>query len=252
MASLPIAAAGNSLLPLVYQKDVCEAVELYELEPYEVWWFLQIFVLLYLLSIVAFGMIGFWLRLKLHDEQRKVQQCTADLEKCKGYKELYYKRWQDTMDQVIALQFEHDQFGQRLEAARSNDAQTIRQAKGLLDRALQEAVDFREMHAFWTHAGRSWHCAPDCSALQNSVRVMNRPACTICFNTKVMPLKRHEHTGRTFAEDCREFFRHNGGHVSYIDTIMEWEPESLMWWVSDILYHFMICSEMFWYFAAVQ
>ena len=198
MASLPIAAAGNSLLPLVYQKDVCEAVELYELEPYEVWWFLQIFALLYLLSIVAFGMIGFWLRLKLHDEQRKVQQCTADLEKCKGYKELYYKRWQDTMDQVIALQFEHDQFGQRLEAARSNDAQTIRQAKG-----------------------RSWHCAPDCSALQNSVRVMNRPACTICFNTKVMPLKRHEHTGRTFAEDCREFFRHNGGHVSYIDTIME-------------------------------
>ena len=47
-------------------------------------------------------------------------------------------------------------------------AQSIRRAKGLFDRALDEMVDFREMHEFHTPSGRCWHVTPECPTLANS------------------------------------------------------------------------------------
>ena len=99
------------------------------------------------------------------------------------------------------------------------DQQSIRRAKGLLDRALDEMVDFREMHEFHTPSGRCWHVTPECPTLANSQRIDERAACSVCFNTHMTSFKNHQNTGTTFDEDCRQFFRRHGGRVGYMHTI---------------------------------
>ena len=98
------------------------------------------------------------------------------------------------------------------------------ESKGLLDTALNEMVDFREMHGFHTPYGHCWHVIPECPTLANSPRIYDRAACSVCYNTHVTPLKRHDHTGTTLEEDCREFFRRHGGRENYMHTIIHWEP----------------------------
>ena len=113
---------------------------------------------------------------------------------------------------------ELDKFNQRIEEARAADQQSIRRAKGLLDKALDEMVDFREIHEFHTLFGRCWHVTLECHTPANSQRIDERAACSVCHvSTDVTPFK-NQNAGTTFDEDCRQLFRWHGGRVGYTCT----------------------------------
>ena len=154
------------------------------------------------------------------EEQALALRFSQDLEQSNYERDEYHGYWNSTFDENVTLQLELDRFNERLEEARAADRRSIRSAKGLLDTALDEMVDFREMHGFHTPYGHCWHVIPECPTLANSPRIYDRAACSVCYNTHVTPLKRHDHTGTTLEEDCREFFRRHGGRENYMHTII--------------------------------
>ena len=129
-----------------------------------------------LLSILALGMTV-WilktanrgLRIQLMEEQTGALRFSQDLEQSNYERDKYHGYWNSTFDENITLQLELDSFNERLEEARTADRQSIRGAKGLLDRALDEMVDFREMHGFHTPHGRCWHVTPHWPMRQGSM-----------------------------------------------------------------------------------
>ena len=66
----------------------------------------------------------------------------------------------------------------------------------------------------------TWPLLARDSSLANAPRIDDRASCSVCFNTHVTPLKRHQDTGTTFEEDCREFFCRHGGREAYMHTII--------------------------------
>ena len=118
--------------------------------------------------------------------------------------------WNSTMDENATLQLELDRTNGLFEETRAASQRALRSAKGLLDRALDEMVDFREMHGFHTPGGRCWHVIPDCPTLVNYPNG-SWPSCLQClFQYHVTPLKRNETSGTTLEEDCRAFFQGMG------------------------------------------
>lgn len=129
-----------------------------------------------------------------------MEQSNYEREQYRGY-------WNDTFDENVTPQMELDKFNQRIEEARAADQQSIRRAKGLLDKALDEMVDFREIHEFHTLFGRCWHVTLECHTPANSQRIDERAACSVCHvSTDVTPFK-NQNAGTTFDEDCRQLFR---------------------------------------------
>ena len=76
----------------------------------------------------------------------------------------------------------------------------------------------------------TWPLLARDSSLANAPRIADRASCSACFNTHVTPLKRHQDTGTTFEEDCREFFCRHGGREAYMHTIIYWEPGVFHFW----------------------
>ena len=108
------------------------------------------------------------LRSQLVEERARAPRFSPDLEQSNHEREQYRGYWNDTFDDSVTLQMELDKFNQRIEEARSADQQSIRRTKGLLDRALEEMVESREMQGFQTPSGRCWHVTPECPTLANS------------------------------------------------------------------------------------
>ena len=231
MAALPAVAQGADLLPMT-QQHVCDvAIETPRLpldEP-DSWMPSKALAMLLflLLSVLALGMTVWFLKkanrclkIQLDEERARATRFSQDLEQSNYERDEYKGFWNSTMDENATLQLELDRTNGLFEETRAASQRALRSAKGLLDRALDEMVDFREMHGFHTPGGRCWHVIPDCPTLVNSPRVHDRAACSVCFNTHVTPLKRNETSGTTLEEDCRAFFQRHGGRVNYLHTIV--------------------------------
>ena len=231
MAALPAVAQGADLLPMT-QQHVCDvAIETPRLpldEPNSWMPSKALAMLLFLLlSVLALGMTVWFLKkanrclkIQLDEERARATRFSQDLEQSNYERDEYKGFWNSTMDENATLQLELDRTNGLFEETRAASQRALRSAKGLLDRALDEMVDFREMHGFHTPGGRCWHVIPDCPTLVNSPRVHDRAACSVCFNTHVTPLKRNETSGTTLEEDCRAFFQRHGGRVNYLHTIV--------------------------------
>ena len=109
-----------------------------------------------LLSVLDLGMTVWFLiranrglRIQLVEERAQALRFSQDLEQSNYEREQYRGYWNNTFDENVTLQMELDKFNQRIEEARAADQQSIRRAEGVLDRALEEMVEFREMHPIW-------------------------------------------------------------------------------------------------------
>ena len=221
MAALPAAAQGADLLPMT-QQHVCDvAIETPRLpldEPDSWMPSKMLAILLFLLlSVLALGMTIWFLKkanrglkIQLDEERVRAIHFSQDLEQSNYERDKYKGFWNATMDENARLQLELDRTNGLFEETRAASQRALRSAKGFLDRALDETVDFREMHGFHTPGGRCWHVVSDCPTLVNSPRVHDRAACSVCFNTHVTPLKRNQTSGTTLEEDCRAFFQRHG------------------------------------------
>ena len=230
MAALPAAAQGADLLPMTQQHlcDVAIETPRLPLDKPDSWMPSKMLAMLLflLLSVLALGMTIWFLKkanrgLKIQlDEERARAICfSQDLEQSNYERNKYKGFWNSTMDENATLQLELDRTNGLFEETRAASQRALRSTKGLLDRALDETVDFREMHGFHTPGRRCWHVVSDCPMLINFPRVHDRAAGSVCFNTDVTPLKRNQTSGTTLEENCRAFFQRHGGRVNYLCTI---------------------------------
>ena len=120
----------------------------------------------------------------------------------------------------IDLQFELNQQDELHERNRAHDRQVIRKAVGLLDRTLVELHALNQFQTFYAPSGRCWHFSRYCGALANTAQVTVRNPCSFCLNGHLPPHVLNEHTGKTLAEACAEFFAAHEPRETYINTII--------------------------------
>ena len=125
----------------------------------------------------------------------------------------------------LDLMFQVDRDEELSFQQRMSNRRSIWMAMGLLDRALEETIELRNIRSISTAQGRCWQSRPDCQGLNNTARFFERDACSFCL-VAMPPYIVHEHTGDTLWQACRTFFDLHGGRVDYMDAIIDDVPNS--------------------------
>ena len=150
-----------------------------------------------------------WRRATQHVRQRLLEAENTILDLKRDRRRLI-DRTVKTQGHNIDLQFELSQQDELRERDRAHDRQVIRKAVGLLDRTLVELHALNQFQTFYAPSGRCWHFSRECGALANTAQVTVRNPCSFCLNGHLPPHVPNEHTGKTLAEDCAEFFAAHG------------------------------------------